>query len=386
MFMNFALILFGYLLISVIIPLPLAFKWKGLICVGTLLCAGRLAILRGLFPGYGGVECSKALLVATAFFQGLVILMFLFAIARDIFWLLSFAASLFHKGAAGAWLRAALRGVPFTLGLLGLSALLSGVMLHGAAKVPDVKRQDVFLDNWPRELDGLRVAVLADLHISRFFDGAWVGKVVERTNGLEPELILIPGDLVDGEAGIRRPDVAPIAGLKAEYGTYMCVGNHEYISVVSDWLPAFRKLGIKSLYNSRAEIELKGSKLVLAGVTDPAASWRGLPGPDLSKALKGLPEKGPPVILLDHRPGRAWENSKDGRVALQLSGHTHGGLFPVLSSFVKRANQGFVMGLYEAGPMALYAHPGTGLWSGVPMRLFNPSEITLLTLRSKGSG
>jgi predicted MPP superfamily phosphohydrolase len=389
MFMNFALFLFGYLFISVILPLPLGFKWKGLICLLTLLSAGRLAILRNLFPGYGGVETSKTLLALSSFFQGIVILFFLLAFIRDIIWLMGFIPSVFHKAEAGLKFRVFLRGIPFSLGMLLLCSILSGITLYEAAKVPDVKNHTIYLNKWPEALDGFRIAIISDLHISRFFDGPWTEKVVARVNELKPELILIPGDIVDGEVIIRRPETSPLSGLKSDYGTYMCVGNHEYISNLSKWLPEFRDLGIKNLYNSRETIKPRGADLVLAGVTDPAAYGRSLPGPDLPKALKGLGEDGgsiPPVILLDHRPAHAPENSKDPRVTLQFSGHTHGGLFPPLTFLVKRANKGFLRGWYEVGSMKMYVHPGTGLWSGVPMRLFNPSEITLLTINSKKEG
>jgi predicted MPP superfamily phosphohydrolase len=387
MFMNFALILFGYLFISVIIPLPLGFKWKGIICALSLLSAGRLAILRNLFPGLGGVETSKALLLVTSFFQGIVILVFLIAILRDMVWLFGFLPALFQKAEAGLRFRSFLRGVPFTLGMLGLCSVLSGYMLYEAAKTPGVVRHSLSLNNWPKELEGLRVAVISDLHISRFFDRSWTESVVKLVNSLEPELILIPGDVVDGDVLLRRPQTEPLAGLKSVYGVYMCVGNHEYISIISKWLPEFRALGIKNLYNSHEIIKPRGTELILAGVTDPAAYGRSLPGPDLAKALKGVPdENAPPVILLDHRPAAAYLNSEDKRVSLQLSGHTHGGLFPPLTFLVKRANKGFLRGFYDVGTLKMYVHPGTGLWSGAPMRLFNPSEITLITISSKKEG
>ncbi|MDR1035232.1 MAG: metallophosphoesterase [Deltaproteobacteria bacterium] len=382
MFGNFALVLAAYIYLSLVHPLKAGLRSKLVILAVLLLSAGRLAILRRVFGGLGGVECPWLLLIVTSLFQGTSLILFLLCIPKDLLRLSSFAAGLFRRKAAGARLRRLLASGAFAGALAAASFLLSGYSLWQAARVPEVREQTVYLNSWPDALDGLRVAVISDLHISRFFDAGWTRGVVAKVNGLRPELILIPGDLVDGEVDVRAPETSPLADLESPNGIYMCVGNHEYISVLWDWLPAFRNLGIRNLYNQHETIVIRGEELVLAGVTDPVSERWHLPGPDLQRALAGVPPDGPPVILLDHRPGHAPANAMDGRVRLQLSGHTHGGLIPVLSSFVARANKGFLKGWYEVGSLMMYVHPGTGLWSGLPMRLFNPSEITLLTVKS----
>ncbi|MDR2350718.1 MAG: metallophosphoesterase [Deltaproteobacteria bacterium] len=380
--MNFALVLFVYVFLSVILPLPAGFKAKGAMVIVFLLSAGRLAILRHFFPGLGGIETSKTLLVASAFFQGIVIILFLLAIARDLVWVGSFSGNLFHKAESARHFRVFLKGIPFTLGLLAVSSLLSAYSLYEAVKVPGVREVTMEIAGWPRPLDGFRVAVISDTHLSRFHDGPWMDEVADRVNALKPELVLVPGDLVDGDTFRRAREAKALGRLKSTLGTYVCAGNHEYISGLREWMPEFSKLGLKLLHNEHAILNVGGSEFAIAGVADPAAERRGLPGPDLGKALEGIPPNGPPVILLDHRPARAPGNSLDGRVSLQLSGHTHGGLFPILATLVKKTNGGFLKGRYRIGDLELYVHPGTGLWSGVPMRILNPSEITLLTLRS----
>ncbi|MDR1082007.1 MAG: metallophosphoesterase [Deltaproteobacteria bacterium] len=382
MFGNFALVLAAYIYLSLVHPLKAGLRRKLIILALILLCAGRLAILRRLFGGLGGVECPWLLLVATSLMQGTALILFVLCIPKDLLKLASFASGLFGRKEAGAGFRALLSAPAFAAGLAAAAALISGYALWQAARVPDVREQTVYLNSWPRGLDGLRIAVVSDLHTSRLFDAGWTRGVVAKVNALDPELVLIPGDLVDGDVTVRGPETAPLADLKSPGGVFMCVGNHEYISVVWDWLPAFRALGIRNLYNQHETLRIRGEELVIAGVTDPVSERWHLPGPDLQRALAGVPHGGPPVILLDHRPGHAPANSRDGRVRLQLSGHTHGGLIPVLSTFVSRANQGFLKGWYEVGSLMMYVHPGTGLWSGLPMRLFNPSEITLLTVRS----
>ncbi|MDR2387942.1 MAG: metallophosphoesterase [Deltaproteobacteria bacterium] len=336
-------------------------------------------IMRYIFGGLGGIEASRWLLLVTSFLQGIIIMLFLLSFFRDVIWLLSF---LIGKG-IGKNLRVWLNGTTVALAMLVLAVILDLTGLYGAAKIPQVKNSEVVVKDWPMALDGFRVAILADMHISRFFDRGWVTGVVERTMAEKPDLILMPGDMVDGETVLREPDVAPLADLKAPFGIFACVGNHEYISDLKPWLPVFEKLGIKVLYNAHEVVWPRGIPIIIAGVADPTAESPRykMPGPNLPLALEGAPE-GPPVVLLDHRPGRARTNVEDPRVKLQLSGHTHGGMMPFLALMVKRANGGFLKGFYNLGDLKLFVHPGVGLWPGFPIRILNPSEITLLTIKA----
>jgi predicted MPP superfamily phosphohydrolase len=138
-------------------------------------------------------------------------------------------------------------------------------------------------------------------------------------------------------------------------------------------------LGLVSLDNRRLVLDRNGCKLVLAGITDRASRSTGLPVRDLAAVLEGSP-KGVPVILLDHQPRDARHAAKLG-VALQLSGHTHGGLILGIDRLVARANAGYVSGAYEVDGMTLYVNNGTALWPGFALRLGRPSELTRITLR-----
>jgi predicted MPP superfamily phosphohydrolase len=134
------------------------------------------------------------------------------------------------------------------------------------------------------------------------------------------------------------------------------------------------------LLNSHVVLEIRGQKLVVAGVTDMVAERFSLPGPDLAQALAGAP-KDAARILLDHRPGNAPANAGAG-VDLQLSGHTHGGQIVGINQLVARFNQGFLYGWYQVGAMRLYVSSGAGLWNGFPVRLGVPAEIARVVLRS----
>ncbi|MGN1037823.1 MAG: metallophosphoesterase, partial [Mailhella sp.] len=238
----------------------------------------------------------------------------------------------------------------------------------------------------PRELDGLTIAHLSDLHVGSSFTGAWLAKVVQRTNALSPEFIFITGDLADGTPEYVGEALRPLTELRARTDVVICTGNHDYYSGLEPWLNTWKKWELHVLLNSCRHYTVKGRNVCVAAVTDRCAErFTHLPAamgpPDIKKALEGTKESF--VILLSHRPGQAAESAAAG-CHLQLSGHTHNGQFFFLFPLVSFLNNGFRSGSYAVGGMALHVSPGTGMWSYIPMRLGTRSEITLLTLQNGG--
>lgn len=271
--------------------------------------------------------------------------------------------------------------IPATLRYaMGTAALLlAAVGVQQAVRVPPVKDIEVAIQQLPPQFDGYRLLQLTDMHITRLFDQRWARAVVERSNNLGVDLIVITGDLIDGPLSARIEDVEPLRELRAADGVYVIPGNHEYFFDNEAWMQHFVSLGMQRLNNSHAVIERNGAQLTLAGVTDLSAAHAGLPGPDLRQALAGAPA-GAPIILLDHQPRNARQAAAKG-VALQLSGHTHGGMIRPLDRIIARANAGFVSGFYAVDGMQLYVNNGTALWPGFALRLGVPSELTRITLR-----
>jgi predicted MPP superfamily phosphohydrolase len=179
----------------------------------------------------------------------------------------------------------------------------------------------------------------------------------------------VTGDLIDGSLAARRADIEPLRDLRAADGVYVIPGNMAH----------FAAIGMRVLENGHAVLERNGGRLVLAGVTDLSASRSAYPAPNLPAALKGAP-KDAAVILLDHQPREARRAAAFG-VALQLSGHTHGGMVLGLDRLAARANSGYISGRYDVDAMTLYVNNGTGLWPGFALRLGRPSELTRITLR-----
>ncbi|MCD2172183.1 metallophosphoesterase [Rhizobium sp. C4] len=265
----------------------------------------------------------------------------------------------------------------YSMGALAL--LLSAYGVSQAIRVPALKDVEFSIAGLPAEFDGYRLVQLTDLHISRLFPASWAGEVVARTNALGADLIVVSGDFIDGSLESRTADVAPLAKLRAPDGVFAIPGNHEYFFSYAQWMSHLNSLGMQMLPNAHVVLTRGGSRIVLAGVTDLSAARYGLPAPDFATALAGAPADAP-VILLDHQPMRAKEAAAAG-IALQLSGHTHGGMVAGLDRLVARANNGFVSGVYQVGNMSLYVNNGTGLWPGFAVRLGVPSELTRITLR-----
>jgi predicted MPP superfamily phosphohydrolase len=260
-----------------------------------------------------------------------------------------------------------------------IAGVLAAIGVHQAIRVPPVKDIEIAIPGLAPQFDGYTMLQLTDLHISRLFPRAWARAMVERANSLGANLIVVTGDLIDGALASRRADVEPLRDLHAEDGVYVIPGNHEYFFGYRAWIAHFAAMGMRVLENAHAVIERDGGQLVIAGVTDLSAAHTGQLPHDLVAALKGAPE-GVPVILLDHQPKDARRAAALG-IALQLSGHTHGGMVVGLDRLAARANNGYVSGRYEVDGMTLYVNNGTALWPGFALRLGRPSELTRITLR-----
>jgi predicted MPP superfamily phosphohydrolase len=250
------------------------------------------------------------------------------------------------------------------------------VRARGPAKVERVR---VALPHLGSELQGVRLAQISDIHIGGILDGKFLARLVAQVNALQPDIVAVTGDLVDGSVQKLREQVRPLGELKAPLGVYFVTGNHEYYSGVEEWIAELACLGLTVLHNEHRVLTRGESRLVLGGVTDFNGGHfhpRHVSRPDL--AFQGAPE-GAPRVLLAHQPRSARDAAAAG-AHLQLSGHTHGGqIFPF--HFFVRLQQPTVSGLKKLHGIQVYTHRGSGFW-GPPMRLGAPPEIAELTLVS----
>jgi predicted MPP superfamily phosphohydrolase len=247
-------------------------------------------------------------------------------------------------------------------------------------RLPRVKRLDVHLPRLGAGLDGTRVVVLADTHYGPIDRARWSARVAAAVDALDADVVVHAGDIADGTPEQRREQSAPLGGIGARLAKVYVTGNHEYFGEAQGWLDRMADLGWEPLHNRHVTVERGGDRLVLAGVDDITAESSGVEGhrADLERALGEDAEL--PVLLVAHQPKYVAQAAAAG-VDLQISGHTHGGqIWPF--HYLVRTEQPVVSGLSRHGDRTLlYTSRGTGFW-GPPFRVFAPSEITVLTLRS----
>lgn len=244
---------------------------------------------------------------------------------------------------------------------------------------PSVKEISISLDGLPEELNGLRIAQISDLHVGPLIRKGYVKKVVAIANALNADFVALTGDFVDGSVADLAEHIAPLKELEPLRSVFFIMGNHDYYSGASSWMQEFRSLGFEILLNSQKTIAIKGRKVLVAGVTDPAARMLGTGDlPDPEKAFGN--GTGDLKILLAHNPSIAEQAEKVG-FDIQLSGHTHGGQFWPWTWVVKRVHNPHYLGLSRRGRMWVYVNAGTGSW-GPPLRLGTTPEISLIRIIS----
>jgi predicted MPP superfamily phosphohydrolase len=262
-----------------------------------------------------------------------------------------------------------------------LAGLTGGFAMWQGMGTPGIREVEVELKRLPPALSGTSIVQLSDIHIGPTIGRGFMESLVERTNALAPDVVVITGDLVDGRVHELAHAVAPLANLHPRWGVFFVTGNHEYYSGADEWMLHLATLGVTVLRNQRVTIGENGQSFDLAGIDDPQGSMLPGHGPDLPRALAGR-DPNRELVLLAHQP-RALEEASQFGVGLQLSGHTHGGqIWPF--NWAVRMAQPHVAGLAKVADTILYVSRGSGYW-GPPMRLAAPAEITHITLRSVGA-
>lgn len=264
------------------------------------------------------------------------------------------------------------------LSLAGMGVLGTATSIGAYQAVnPVLEKVLIPLPKSHKDLAGLKIVQLSDVHIGPTLKIDFLKDVVEKANSVSPDIIAITGDLIDGRVPALANDLQELRNLKARLGVYFITGNHEYYWNVAEWTDFIRSLGIKVLENEHEILKFKDRSFAIGGVTDYRANRFGKQHQSSpSKAIKNI-DSNIYKILLAHQPQSCYEAESVGW-HLQLSGHTHGGQgFPwnILVSMV----QPYLKGLYDHKSMKLYVNRGTGYW-GPPYRLGLPGEITEIIL------
>ncbi len=265
-----------------------------------------------------------------------------------------------------------------SFGLLALGAtgsMLGWGILRGrhAFEIDEVV---VRIPGLPRVLDGYTIVQVSDLHAGINVNERDLKEGLDRVGEARPDLVVVTGDLVDFDPAYAPMVARALATLRARDGVFAIPGNHDYYSGIDEVLAAFVGTPIAILMNRGRVIRpADGGGFALLGVDD---GWRPRPGgrgPDLDAAIAQVPAE-LPRILLAHQPN--YFHYGAGHVALQLSGHTHGGQinpgFTPAKLFMT-----FVSGRYEMAGTTLYVNRGFGV-VGPPARVGAPPEVTRVVL------
>ena len=231
----------------------------------------------------------------------------------------------------------------------------------------------------PPAFDGLRIAHITDLHMGSWTTADHLAHVVKMIHDRKPDVVAITGDFVTHIYSQTLNDlVRGLSDLRAESGVYAVLGNHDHWTDAVAVSAAVERAGITLLTNRHIPIRRGGETLYIAGVDD---IWEGLH--DLDAALDGIPAEGC-VVLLAHEPDYADAVNADGRVAMQLSGHSHGGQVrlpfigaPVLPYLGTK----YDLGRYDLDNLMLYVNPGIGMLD-LSVRFGCPPEISVFTLQA----
>jgi predicted MPP superfamily phosphohydrolase len=274
--------------------------------------------------------------------------------------------------------RRAFLGRAVNLGIVGGAGSVTGVGVIQARQLPEVVEVDVPIAGLPPEAEGFRIVQITDVHVGPTIKGDFLAAVVERINALEPDLVAVTGDLVDGWVDQLRDEVAALGQIRARHGAFFVTGNHEYYWDGLAWCDLVASHGLTVLVNEHRVIDHDGAKLLVAGVPDVSAGGMvAAHASDPAKACAGAPEGCGARILLAHQPRSIYAAAEAG-YDLVITGHTHGGQYFPMNLLVYLA-QPYVAGLERHDDTWIYVSRGTGYW-GPPVRVGAPHEITLLRL------
>ncbi len=267
-------------------------------------------------------------------------------------------------------------GLVLFLAVAGVTAL---TIVGGALNAvrPRTVELDLSVPKKTGTTDGLTIVLASDLHLGTLVGRSRLEKTVDRINALGPDIVLMPGDIVDESVTekIEAEFSAVMRRIRAPLGVFAVPGNHEFYSGLERNLACLRACGIRVLEDEAVRV---ADSFILVGRRDPSS----LAIQEKRRTIRDILaqygfDASLPVILLDHQPARLDEAVQAG-IDLQLSGHTHAGqLFPldIINKKVWELNWGYL----RKGATQFYVTSGVGTW-GPPVRTGSRPEIVRIRL------
>jgi uncharacterized protein len=247
---------------------------------------------------------------------------------------------------------------------------------HINALTPRLTRLDLGIDKRAPGLQSVNVVAVSDIHLGTIVGRSRLDYIVDRINRLRPDLVLLPGDIVDEnlEPVIRQNLGEALRNIRAPLGIFAITGNHEYIGGVEE---ACRYLTAHNIVMLRDQAtNIRGAFWLVGREDRSCTTFTGRQRKSLGELMAGV-DRNRPVILMDHQPF-GLEDAVDEQIDLQLSGHTHHGqLWPV--SFIIKAIYEVGWGYRKIGATQFYVSNGVGTW-GPPIRIGHRPEIVQIRL------
>jgi uncharacterized protein len=258
--------------------------------------------------------------------------------------------------------------------------LVSLIIGYGSYNAQDIRVKTITLTLPKKQanIDSLNIVFFSDSHFSVINDEHFCSKVINKVNSLNPDLILLGGDVVDNhpEHLYYHKINTYLKKLNPKFGSYTCNGNHEFINGVDVEDDFMNKCGVKVL---RDTFVTAANSLQIIGREDKSINRYNLNRKSV-KELVNMTNKNLPVILLDHQPFHL-EEAAENNIDLQLSGHTHSGqFFPgnIITSFIYELNWGYK----KKNNTQYYVSSGVGAW-GPPVKIFSDAEIVNIRITFK---
>ena len=311
-----------------------------------------------LFPAWWATWIECAALVGTLCLAGCYLAILLWRKAPEF------------RPARRGLLKAAAAG----LAIAPVAAACFGIVKRDRFRISEVS---IPIPNLPKDLDGLRMVQVTDIHLSPFLSEADFARAVDMANETRAHLALVTGDLISRRGDPLDACLGQLARLRADAGALGCLGNHEVYAEAEDYVTsAGRRIGIEFLRGEAKQLRFGAATINFAGVDYQRFQTHYLVGAERLIVPGGV------NVLLSHNPDVFPVAALKG-YDLTIAGHTHGGQVDVEILHqhlnVARYFTPYVRGLYRAGNSSVYVSTGIGT-IGVPIRLGAPPEVSLIRL------
>jgi len=328
--------------------------------------------------GFGRNSLSSIFVKAGSFHLALMLYLFLGVVLIDLFRLANSVLPIFPKSFSARPHQTALVAFLFVAGASLLT--IAGGAVNAAR--PRLRELAIPIDKSAGGRTGLSIVVASDVHLGTIAGSSRLRMLADRINALAPDIVLLPGDIVDESVTEREEEemTEVFQKIRAPLGVFSVPGNHEYYGGLERNLAYLRKWGIRVLQDEAVMVD---RSFYLIGRKDPTSLRRGSARMPIEEIMAaGGVDPSRPLILLDHQPIHLEQAERAG-IDLQLSGHTHAGqLFPLnlINRLIYEQNWGSLV----KGKTHYYVSCGVGTW-GPPVRTGSVPEIVRIRLTFKTS-